>query len=101
MASFARASLALMAVGAPPELVAATHAAAIDEIEHARLTYALASAYGGEPTGPAALDVASGAGGATTLVTVAVETFLDACAGESAAALALREAAALARRTGR
>jgi hypothetical protein len=96
VASFARASLALLAVGAPPELVGATHAAALDEIEHARLTYALASAYGGKPTGPAALDVGDGAGRATTLVSLAVETFLDACAGESAAALALREAAALA-----
>ena len=94
VASFARASLALMAVGAPPELVAATHEAAIDEIEHARLTYALASAYGGAAQGPGPLELAGVMGGAMTLASVAVETFLDACAGESAAALALREAAA-------
>lgn len=96
VASFARASLALMAVGAPPELVAAAHTAALDEIEHARLAYGLASAYGGVALGPAALDVGAAIGGGVvmTLASVAVETFLDACAGESAAALTLREAAA-------
>jgi hypothetical protein len=93
VASFARASLALLAVGAPPALVADTHAAAIDEVEHARLTYALASAYGGAPRGPGPLAVGAVPGDAS-LVTVAVETFVDACAGESAAALLLREAAA-------
>lgn len=95
VASFARASLALLSVGAPPDLVAATHAAAIDEVEHARLGYALASAYAGAPRGPSALPLA-GAIGEASLITVAVETFVDACAGESAAALMLREAAATA-----
>ncbi|MFT3772563.1 MAG: ferritin-like domain-containing protein [Minicystis sp.] len=93
--SFARAALALLAVGAPPDLVAATNAAAIDEVEHARLGFALASAYGGTPRGPGALPVA-GTMSEASLITVAVETFVDACAGESTAALALREATALA-----
>ena len=47
VAAFARASLSLLALGAPPDLLAATHAAAIDEVEHARLCYGLASSYGG------------------------------------------------------
>jgi hypothetical protein len=94
VASFARASLALMSVGAPPDLVAAAHAAAIDEIDHARLAYALASAYGAAPHGPGPL--AAVPTGETTLARIAAETLIDACAGESVAALALREAASTA-----
>ncbi len=98
IAAFAHASLALLAVGAPADLVAATHVAALDEVEHARLTYALASAYGGTRRGPGRL--ASQPGRPTvapSLASLAVDTFLDGCAGEAAAALALREAAATAR----
>jgi hypothetical protein len=93
--SFARASLSLMALGAPPELLAATHAAALDEIEHARLCYGLASAYCGAPRGPGPLPV-GWALSAPSLVELAVETFVDGCVGEAAAALALREGAAAA-----
>jgi hypothetical protein len=93
IAAFAQASLALLGVGAPPDLVAATHAAALDEIEHARLSYALASAYGGVRRGPGPMPV-SRVTHDGSLATVAVDTFLDGCAGEATAALALREAAA-------
>ena len=95
VAAFARASLALLALGAPPDLLAATHAAAIDEIEHARLCYGLASTYGGARRGPGPLPV-GGALAAPSLVDLAVETFVDGCVGEAAAALALREGAAVA-----
>ena len=47
IASFARTSLDLLALGAPADLVAETHRAALDEIEHARIAYALASAFSG------------------------------------------------------
>jgi hypothetical protein len=92
VAAFARASLMLLAVGAPPDLVTGAHAAAMDEVEHARMAYALASGYGGSPRGPGLLP-AVGVQEAPSLAVVAVETFLDGCAGEAAAALALREAA--------
>jgi hypothetical protein len=92
VAAFARASLSLLALGAPPDLIAATHAAAIDEVEHARLCYGLASSSGGAPRGPGPLPV-GGALMTPTLVELAVETFVDGCAGEAAAALSLREAA--------
>ena len=42
VASFSRLSLALLAVGAPADLVALAHRAALDEIRHARLCFALA-----------------------------------------------------------
>ncbi len=95
VAAFAQASLALLAVGAPADLVAATHEAAIDEVEHARLAYGLASAYGGSARGPGSL-AGIGPTVPASLAALARDTFLDGCAGEAAAALALREAAAMA-----
>ncbi len=97
IAAFARAAMGLLAMGAPAGLVADTHAAAIDEVEHARITFALASAFGGEARGPSRLDVSGQAPLPASLADLAVETFVDACVGEAAAALALREGAAGAR----
>ena len=57
VASFARFTLQLMALGAPSELLAATQQAAADEVEHARLAYAVASGYAGALVGPSGLDV--------------------------------------------
>src|SRR5262249_6350017 len=45
VASFSRVSLELMAAGAPADLVELAHLAALDEIRHARLCFALAAAY--------------------------------------------------------
>ncbi|MFO0592301.1 MAG: ferritin-like domain-containing protein [Polyangiaceae bacterium] len=55
--SFARFSLELLALGAPPALLREAHAAAEDEIVHAELAYAMATAYSGQPVGPGALNV--------------------------------------------
>ena len=55
--SFARFSLELLALGAPPALLREAHVAAEDEIVHAELAYAMATAYSGEPVGPGALNV--------------------------------------------
>lgn len=60
VASFARFTLQLLALGAPPDLLADAQRATLDEVEHARLAYALASAYRGAPLGPGPLDVAAG-----------------------------------------
>jgi hypothetical protein len=57
VASFARFTLELLALGAPPGLVGDAQRAALDEVEHARLAYGLASSYLGRPVGPAALDI--------------------------------------------
>lgn len=45
--AFSRISWLLAAVGAPAELMEGAHAAALQEIEHARLCFALAAGYGG------------------------------------------------------
>ena len=55
VASFSRFSLHLMSLGAPPELLADTQRATLDEIEHARLAYGMASTYSESPLGPAPL----------------------------------------------
>ncbi|MCA8921248.1 MAG: hypothetical protein KDD82_05530 [Planctomycetes bacterium] len=54
IASFARLSQQLLAVGASPALIAGAHMAALDEVKHAQLCYSLASAYAEEPLGPSA-----------------------------------------------
>lgn len=46
--AFSRISWQLAALGAPPELIAQAHQAAIEEIGHARLCFALAEGYSGE-----------------------------------------------------
>ena len=90
IASFAQLTLDLLSVGAPPELLEAAQRATLDEIEHARITFALAAAYGAHPVGPAALAALPGT--SRTLAAVARSTFIDACVGESVASAALAEA---------
>lgn len=83
VAAFSATSLRLMALGAPPELIAATHRAALDEIEHARAAFALAAAYGGEPVTPGPLEMDARP---MALRELAIETFVDGCVGETVAA---------------
>ncbi len=92
IASFARFTLELLALGAPPDLVADAQRAGLDEVRHARLCFALASQYGGAPVGPSALDV-SGAMAASDLQSVAVRAVEEGCVGETVAALLAAEQA--------
>lgn len=55
VASFAAVTLDLMALGAPPDLLAEAQRAALDEIEHARFAWSLASLWSGRPLGPGPL----------------------------------------------
>jgi len=91
VASFARFTLELMALGAPPQLLVAAHRAGLDEIDHARRCFALASAYAGQPVGPGRLAVA-GACPADTLEAVASALIDEACVGETLAAAEARTA---------
>lgn len=92
IASFARATLELMAVGAPDALVEATQRASLDEVRHARATFALAARYLGRDVAPGPLDAcAPRAGG---LADLALRVLCEGCAGETAAALAATRAAA-------
>ena len=98
VASFARATLELMAVGAPPELLAACSRAALDEVRHAELAFALASAYAGRALDPGPLPALTPRGGG--LAAVARDTFIEGCVGETGAVLEAERALAALRQDG-
>jgi hypothetical protein len=91
VASFARFSMDLLAVGAPADLVAAAHEAALDEIRHARLCFALAGAYAGEALAPAAFPFGGPITPATDLASMAAAAVREGCIGETLAALQAAE----------
>jgi hypothetical protein len=86
VASFSAFALSLLAVGAPAELVAECHLAAVDEVEHARACFALASRYAGEALGPGPLSLA-GLELIGDLEALTCRTWLDGCVEETIAAL--------------
>jgi hypothetical protein len=90
IASFARFSLQLIALGAPPDLIAEAHRAGLDEIEHARHCFAIASRLLGRPVGPGPLPMAD-VTIETSLAHVAAETVREGCVGETLASLYARE----------
>ncbi len=92
VAAFSQLSLALLQLGAPPDLIRAAHEAALDEIAHAQTCFAIASTYAQRALGPGPLDT-TGTCAQTTLVELAVSTLVDGCFGETTAALEAREAA--------
>jgi hypothetical protein len=94
--AFSRLSLALMAVGAPAGLVEAAHRAALDEIDHARRAFALASCYSGAPVAPGELAELHFApdGIPGGLEELAQESLLDGCLNEGLAAAVAADAAA-------
>lgn len=92
IASFGQFALQLLSLGAPADLVQQAHVAALDEIEHARICFALASAYGAERYGPGPLDAITG-GFSSDLETVVCANVAEGCVGETLAALEGEEAA--------
>src|SRR5262249_45609125 len=90
-ASFARFSLALLAGGAPADLVALAHEAALDEIEHARLCFALASRYAGEEIAPGPFPLGGEVAVGGSLREIAVSTVREGCIGETMAAVIAAE----------
>jgi hypothetical protein len=93
VASFARVCLDLMRLGAPPSLLLATRAALGDEIEHARLSFGLASAYAGREIGPGPIDVAGSLDGRRELHAIVEDLVREACVEETLAAIEAGEAA--------
>lgn len=87
IAAFDRFSLALLAVAAPPELLEGAHVAALDEIRHSRLAFALASTYAGAPIGPGPLDVDRALDEVGSLAQLAEATLIEGCIGETLAAI--------------
>ena len=94
VAAFAKLSLELGQLGCPPELLAATHQAALDEINHAQVAFTLDAANDGAPKGPAAEKGWLGeAGHIFRLHKMALDTFKDGCLHEARSALALKKRA--------
>ncbi len=90
VASFARFTLELLALGAPPDLVADAQRAALDEVDHAKLCFAQASRFAQRALGPAQLDV-GGATGSRSLPEVAAAALVEGAIGETLAAMLARE----------
>jgi hypothetical protein len=97
VASFGRFALELLAAGAPAHLVEEAHRAALDEVRHARLCLALASAYAGEPVEPAPFPFEGHVAIDGSLASIAARTLREGCAGETIAAMVAAEQLAGAR----
>ncbi|MCY1005772.1 ferritin-like domain-containing protein [Nannocystis pusilla] len=93
VASFARFTLQLLAHGAPPGLVQEACAAQLDEVLHARLTFALAADYAGAPIGPGPLATDDALDGPGDLAAVIAAVVREGCVGETLAAAELDLAA--------
>ena len=86
IASFARLTMQLLEHGAPPGLIAASQAASVDEIEHARRCFALASRYSDDTFGPGKLCM-DGALESVTLAELAAAAVREGCIGETLASV--------------
>ncbi|NUO53786.1 MAG: hypothetical protein HOV80_33485 [Polyangiaceae bacterium] len=93
VASFSRFVLQLLALGAPADLVKAATQATADEVEHARIAFSFASAYGGLPVGPTELDVSGALDGVLDRTAAAVSIASEGCVAETVSALQIALAA--------
>ncbi len=92
IAGFARFTLHLLALGAPPELLRGAQRAGLDVVTHAELCFGLAGAYAGRPLGAGALDTQGEAatGGLSAALADAVR---DGCVGDTIHAMVVTVAA--------
>lgn len=100
VAAFARLSLDLISLGAPPALIAASNQDALDEIRHTELCFSLARSLDGKSESPGAFPAASkvrtlSSNRALALATLAVDSLVDGALHEGVSA---RVIAKLARR---
>jgi hypothetical protein len=86
IASFARFTLDLLAFGVPSELVEGAQLAMADEIAHAKVSFAIASAYAGRRLGPGPLAV-DGVQPSSNLAEAAAAAVSEGCVSETIAAL--------------
>lgn len=94
VATFTLLAEDLLCLGAPPELLVACQRAAIDEVHHARIAYAIASFYAGRTLAPAPYVRASREPSEVPSVArLAREALLEGVVGEGACASALASVA--------
>lgn len=87
--TFSLLCLQLLGLGAPARLLGECQNAARDEVAHAKLCFALATAYAGRALGPGPLDI-SNLDPSGDFTTLARASFLDGCIGEGFAAKVAR-----------
>jgi hypothetical protein len=92
IAAFARFTMLLLSVGAPPDFVVQSQRASIDEVRHAERCFALAARYAGSPSAPGPLPLCAPREGG--LARLARDTFLEGCVGETVASLSVARALA-------
>lgn len=90
IASFSTLALSLLAIGAPPELVEGAHRAALDEARHARLCFAVASAYLDAELEPGPLPMERAMGPDPSLARLALASLVEGAFGEGVAAALCR-----------
>jgi hypothetical protein len=101
IAAFERATLELMAMAAPPELLGEIQIAAADEVVHAQRCFGLAARFSGQAREPGPLptleprvrglaDDPSPEQVAADWVRLALDTFVEGCVGETLATLIAR-----------
>jgi len=86
VASFARHTLQLMSIGAPPELLTASQEASMDEIRHAKMCYGIAGVFLDSDVSPGPLDVDG------SLKNIGIKDIIrsviqDGCIGETLSAI--------------
>jgi hypothetical protein len=96
VASFGRFALELLAVGAPAHLIAAAHAAALDEVRHAQRCFDLARAYGDDATDPGPMPMGGSVTVSSDPADIARRAVIEGCVGETLAAVLASEQHALA-----
>jgi hypothetical protein len=94
IAAFARFALELLSLGAPSELIMRTNAAMVDETNHARMAFALASAYRGKPVGPGRLSMNGALDEGDDVASFLRRVIREGCVGETVAAVEAGEGAA-------
>jgi hypothetical protein len=90
IAAFARFTMLLLSVGAPPDLAVGSQRASLDEVRHARACFSLARRYGARDVGPSELVVADSLS-AMSLADVVELTVVEGCVGETLGALLATE----------
>lgn len=103
IAAFERATLELMAMAAPPELLGEIQLAAADEVVHAQRCFGLAARFSGQQREPGPLtsleprviglaNDASPEQARADWIRLAIDTFVEGCVGETIATLTARRA---------
>jgi hypothetical protein len=82
IAAFARWTLLMLSVGAPPEMIRDSQRASLDEIEHATACFSIARHYGAGDVGPDNLDLTNSLE-SLSLAEIASLTAEEGCVGET------------------